>query len=46
MATVTVLEPFRVVIDGTAYSGGDTLEVDDAESADLIANGWVATTTE
>jgi hypothetical protein len=39
-ARVTVTEPYRVVIDGTVYTGGDTLEVDDADAAHIIANGW------
>lgn len=41
-ARVTVSEPFRVVIDGAVYTGGDTLEVDDTEAEHLIANGWAA----
>jgi hypothetical protein len=39
---VKVIEPFRVLHEGVAYTGGDTLEVPNDEEHDTwVKSGWV-----
>lgn len=40
--TVTVTPPYQVVHQGRAYTGGDTLDVDEGTARRWIARGWAA----
>ncbi len=39
--TVTVVEPFQVVLDGTVYAPGDAVEVPQALADEWRQAGWV-----
>jgi hypothetical protein len=40
-----VAQPYRLVHAGTVYTGGDTVDIDDADTAaQWIAQGWATET--
>lgn len=43
--TVTINAPFRVVLDGTAYTAGDTLDAPEDDAAHWIISGWATEVT-